>query len=344
MNEELQQILASAGARTEGASIASFGDAAGELQAAATGSVAVPLRHLGLIRASGEEAAVFLHNLLSNDVKNQAPGQARLNSLCSAKGRMLASLLVWRDGADYLLQLPADIREAIQKRLSMFILRSKLRVTDATEEFALFGLSGPAAATALDALACPVPQQRLEATAREGRIAIRLGDERFQVAVPAAQAAAAWNALLAAGLRPAGADAWAWLDIRDGLPTITAPVQEEFVPQMANFELIGGVSFGKGCYPGQEIVARTQYLGKLKKRMYRARVAAAQRPAPGTDLFSPDFGEQSCGKVVMATPAPLGGFEVLAVVQLSSREGGDVHLGATDGPRLEFAALPYEVN
>jgi folate-binding protein YgfZ len=173
---------------------------------------------------------------------------------------------------------------------------------------------------------------------------IRLGESRFILSVPAAAAAETFAALSGSGLAPAGTAAWQWLDIQAGWPLVTASTQEEFVPQMANFELLGGVSFKKGCYPGQEIVARTQYLGKLKKRMYRASVTANGLPAAGTDLYSPDLGEQSCGKVVTATPSPEGGYELLAVMQMSSHEGNDVHLGSPGGPQLAFRSLPYAVD
>jgi folate-binding protein YgfZ len=142
-----------------------------------------------------------------------------------------------------------------------------------------------------------------------------------------------------AGAVPAGTQAWQWLDIREGLPTVTQPVQEEFVAQMLNFDLIGGVSFNKGCYPGQEIVARTHYLGKLKKRMYRAYRAA--RPRGGHRHLRPDFGDQSAGKVVSAAPAPEGGYDALVVLQSSSADAGQAHLGAPDGPALAFLPLPY---
>jgi hypothetical protein len=140
--------------------------------------------------------------------------------------------------------------------------------------------------------------------------------------------------------KPVGATSWRWLEVAAGIPHITSFTQEEFVPQMANLELIGGVSFTKGCYPGQEVVARTKYLGKVKRRTYRAHVQG-NCPRPGTDLFSPDLPDQSCGKVIEAAPSPAGGCEMLASMLMSSAETGDVRLGSADGPRLEFRSLPY---
>jgi len=172
---------------------------------------------------------------------------------------------------------------------------------------------------------------------------IRLSDQRYQVVARAEAAASVWQQL-AAGARPVGTHVWHWLDIGAGVPRITRRTQEEFVPQMANFELIGGVSFQKGCYPGQEIVARTQYLGKLKRRMYLAHLSAPVAPQPGDHLYSPDLPEQSCGMVVNAAPAPGGGHDLLAVIQMTSADGGEVHLGAADGPRLQFKPLPYALS
>jgi hypothetical protein len=147
-------------------------------------------------------------------------------------------------------------------------------------------------------------------------------------------------AQLAAHATPVGMPAWRWLEIAAGIPHVTAATQEEFVPQMANLDLIGGVSFTKGCYPGQEVVARTKYLGKVKRRTYRALVQA-DCPSPGMDLFSPDLPNQSCGKVIESAPGPSGGCEMLASMLMSSAEGGDVRLGSENGPRLSFIALPY---
>lgn len=345
MNSAYESWLTDAGATVDGDRVLSFGDPERELLAGESGSVVVPLVHLGLVRVSGEDAANFLHNLFSNDVKSLTTSAARRNCFCTAKGRMLASFMTWRDTAgDIFLQPSADIVAGLQKKLSMYVLRSKAKLTDVTVEYCQFGLAGADAAHALEALGLPAPAEPLAVAHAEGTTVVRLDEARLVVAVPAAAGAARFAGLREAGLVAAGTHVWQGLDVRTGWPVITAATQEEFVPQMANFELIGGVSFNKGCYPGQEIVARTQYLGKLKKRMYRAFVAVSQPPAPATDLYSPDVGEQSCGKVVTSSPVSGGGHELLAVLQMSSHEGNEVHLGAPGGPLLEFRPLPYAVN
>lgn len=328
-------FLAPQGARLDDGQI-DFAD-----QPSPDATVLVPLVHLGLIRSSGEDAASFLHNLLSNDL-NKLPGErAQLSSFNSPKGRMLASLLIWRDGADVVLALSADIHAAMLKKLSMYILRSKAKLSDASAELALFGISGADSAAVLAAAGLPCPAEIMQQVAAGALRVIRVSADSLVVAVPAAEAPALFDTLRGAGAQPAGSARWTLAMIRAGVPLITAATQEAFVAQMLNFELIGGVSFQKGCYPGQEIVARTQYLGKLKKRMYRAHIDTTTPPVAGTDLYAADFGEQSAGQLVNVAPAPQGGFEALAVLQTSSHDSGEVRLGAPDGPVLRFLDLPY---
>jgi hypothetical protein len=281
----------------------------------------------GLIRASGEEAAQFLHNLLTNDIQHLAAGSARHAALCTAKGRMIASFLIWREGNDYLLMLSADILPGILKKLSMYVLRSKVKLADASAERTLIGIQGAKLG----------PAQPMTTAPSDSGTAIRLDADRVVLVLP--------SGTVPAGLPPAGGlEAWHLAEIRAGMPRITAKTQELFTPQMVNYELpaVGGVSFQKGCYPGQEIVARTQYLGKVKRRMYR--VGLDQAFEPGTDVFTPEAGEQHCGAVVLAAPAPGGGFESLLVVQSSGAEADAIHVGAPDGPKARLLTLPYAID
>jgi len=164
---------------------------------------------------------------------------------------------------------------------------------------------------------------------------VRVAAERFLVLAPAAD-----RARLASALADAGEEAWFLQEIRDGLPRVTLATQELFVPQMVNLERLGAVDFHKGCYPGQEIVARTQYRGALKRRMIRARVGSAA--AAGDELFAEDVAGQPAGVVVNAAAAPEGGSELLCVLQIGSIEcATTVHLRTADGPVLEPLALPY---
>ena len=338
MNPAWQTLLQENGARIAMNDVTDFGNPEAELQAARDGTVIVPLTHLGLIRAAGEDAAEFLHNLTSNDVKKLGAESAQYSSLNTPKGRMLASFLIWREDGGYVLQLSSDIQAAIHKKLSMYVLRSKVKLTDPGAELVVAGLAGPQAAALLQSLGASVPDANMGVRPFPGGTVVRLGDARFLLALRAETAAEAWKTL-AAGARPAGSPVWRWLDIRAGIPRISQPTQEEFVPQMTNLDLVGGVSFTKGCYPGQEIVARTRYLGKIKRRMFLAHADSA--PAIGAHVFAPETGEQACGMVVDAVPSPAGGVDMLAVIQISCAEAGGIRVESPAGPLLTLQSLPY---
>lgn len=321
------------------------GDLAGELKAARDATIVAPIADQGLIRASGEDAVSFLHNLLTNDITHIPADGARQAALCTAKGRMIASFLIWCEGADLLLQLSADILPAIHKKLSMYVLRSKVKLTDASDERVLIGVAGAQAESLVAGLGAQAGAA-MGTSVFSGGTAIRLDERRFVLAVESTAAESVWGKL-AAIARPAGLAAWRLNEIAAGQPRIVAATQEAFTPQMVNYELpgVGGVSFQKGCYPGQEIVARTQYLGKVKRRMYRGRLDSAF--PVGTDVFTPEAGAQHCGALVNVAPAPIeegGGYECLLVVQSSGMEAGEVHVGSPEGPKVAFLPLPYAID
>lgn len=301
------------------------------------------LTSLAVIRFSGADARAFLHGQLTCDVEALTLERSTYGSYCTPKGRMLATFLLWRSGEGYLMQLPATLRAAVQKRLSTFILRSKVTAVDATGEYELLGLSGKGAATFVRLVSAKAPDDIHAVTHTHGVTTLRLPGERFELVVPVAEAPRVKD-LLAHQAVVTDEQHWNWLDIRAGIPTLTAATQEEFVPQMANLDLIGGVSFTKGCYTGQEIVARMHYRGTLKQRMYRASIENGEPPHLGDKLYSAATGTQSCGMIVNAAPAPDGVFDVLAVMQISAAESGEVHLRSPEGPLLELQALPYKVS
>lgn len=342
MNQNWLDYLSTHAACIDAGEVVHFGNARSELGLAQADTILAPLTHFSLIRATGEEAATFLHNLLSNDVQHLDQNRAERASFCSPKGRMLADFLIWRDGQDVLLQLSADIQPAMLKKLSMYILRSKARLSDVSNELVLLGLAGSGVSEALKAIGAMLPAAPMETSRFPGGAVIRLDENRCQLVVSASAAEQIWRTLSAAA-RPVGTPVWRWFEIAAGIPHIRQETQDEFVPQMLNQDLLGGLSFTKGCYPGQEIVARTKYLGKVKRRTYRGRIDS-DCPAPGTDLYSADLPNQSCGKVIEAAPGPAGGCELLASMLMSSAEGGDIHVGAADGPRLAFLPSPYALD
>ena len=346
MNQDWQNFLAAQGAQIQHDIVSDFGDATAERLATRDGTVLCDLSQFGTLRASGEEAETFLQNLLSNDIRDVGSKRAQLSSLNSPKGRMLATLLIWRAGDDYLLQLPRVLCDAMRKKLSMYVLRAKVKITDASEEFISLGLSGADTQQILRARFGELPQTSLGCVGIEHGSVIKISDTRWQINATPQQAQLLWAAL-SAKARPVGSGCWDWLNIRSGIPVILPQTQEQFVAQMANLDLINGVNFKKGCYPGQEIVARTQYLGKLKRRMHLAHidtlahVDSAESPQAGDELFSADMEGQASGMLANAAAAPSGGYDVLAVLQTSSRETQTVHWKSLHGAALQFVPLPY---
>jgi tRNA-modifying protein YgfZ len=341
MTSGWQDFLLARGARIEAGALNHFGDAAAELRAVGEGGILAPLTHLGLLECSGEDAQTFLHGQLSNDLKQLGPGRSEYAAYCSAKGRMLANFTLWQEGQTYQLQLSRALLPAMQKRLAMYVLRARVKLVDVSESRALLGLAGKRAAEALREFFPVLPRQAHEIVrdAANGSL-IALPGERFELIAEIESAKRLWDRL-AEALTPVGAPCWEWLEIRNGIPLITPATQEQFVPQMANMELIGAVNFQKGCYPGQEIVARTQYLGQLKRRMVLAHVDAMTPPQAGDALFSSDLDAQASGMVVNAQAAPGGGYDLLAVVQTAGIAQAALHFQSADGPVLSIQPLPY---
>jgi hypothetical protein len=336
-----QDFLTRQGARIADGQVIDFGNPDAELAASNGGSVMADLSQLGLLAFSGEDTAEFLQSQFTNDVRGLHADGAAWNGYCSAKGRMLANFLMWKQGADTCLQLSGDIREPVLKRLKMFVLRSKTVGRDATDERVRLVLAGAQAEAALAVAGLPQPVAGMKTAANENGLTVQIGHGKYVLSLAPETAPAIWTTL-AKHAAPVGTAVWDWLRLTNGIPMITAATQDEFVPQMVNWETLGGVSFQKGCYPGQEIVARTQYLGKLKRRMYLAHVDGGDIPKPGDNLYTPDMDGQASGKVVNAAPAPEGGFDLLAVAQIESVAASQpIHLNTPDGPELKLKPQPY---
>ncbi|MGE0082390.1 MAG: folate-binding protein YgfZ [Thiohalomonadaceae bacterium] len=344
MHSEWQSFLVASGARLADGHVAHFGDATAERDAV-TGDVLADLSHFGLIAASGNDTVEFLQGQVTNDVRRVDESHSQLNSYCTPKGRILATFrLFYRDGVHY-LRMPAERVPFVLKRLRMYILRSQVLLEDASDALARFGIAGPRAASLLDeALGVQVPREDDGVLQTEDLVVVRTPGARFECHGTPDVLAALWRKL-AVHARPVGRDAWMLTEIRAGVPHVTDATSEAFVPQMLNLHAINGVSFRKGCYTGQEVVARMQYLGKLKRRMFLAHVDGAC-PAPGDELFAAETESgQGTGKVVNAQPAPGGGCDLLAVVLIEAVETGvPVRIGDAQGPALQFLPLPYTVD
>jgi len=301
------------------------------------------LKGQALIAFSGEDAAAFLHAQLTSDIMALAADRTQYGGYCSPKGRLLATLLLWRRPADILLQLPRDLREGVQERLSRYVLRSRVRITDASEQLRVFGIAGAGAASIVSTVGAADLVAAHESVDADAARITRLPGMRY-VAITEAERASSLRERLGKHAQQQAESLWTRLDIEAGVPSITAATQEQYVPQMVNLDLIGGVSYSKGCYPGQEIVARMHYLGRLKQRMYRVRVITTDRVSPGDALFSPDFGaEQASGSIVQAVACEDGAHEALAVVQIGSARSGALRFKSLNGPVLELLSLPYAI-
>jgi folate-binding protein YgfZ len=298
---------------------------------------AVRLADWGVIRATGEDARKFLHGQLTQDVEHLQPGRARLAGYCSPKGRLLATFVMWLPASDQvLLACSADLLGAVLKRLQMFVMRAKCKLSDASDELPLWGLAGTAA---LQAAGSPVDAMVWARQAPgEGAYGVRLADAvAFGTTVP--------RLLWVGGTPPAlpelPADTWRWLEVMSGVPRVTQATSEQFVPQMVNLELVDGVNFQKGCYPGQEVVARSQYRGTLKRRAQVLLSPVAL--LPGQEVFNDTDPEQPAGMVVLAGSVPGGQHAALVELKLSALLGGALHAGAASGPQLSLASLPYAI-
>jgi folate-binding protein YgfZ len=299
------------------------------------------LSHYGLIRVEGEDAEQFLQGQLTNDMREVTEDHSNLAGWCNAKGRMIASFRCFRHDGSFYLQTLSDTIPAILPRLSMYVLRSKVEISDVSDDWVRIGLTGECAEALLQPFFDELPEQVNGVQQQDGMILVRLPGTtpRFEVIGPSPQLKEIWQTAEGQA-QPSTNALWSWHEIRAGIPTLYPQTQESFVPQMTNLQLIDGVSFTKGCYIGQEVVARMQYLGKLKRRMYLAHVDTETPPQPGDELFAQgSTSRQGAGKVVDAQ-ARGEGYDLLAVIEIASAEENQVKLGE-DGPLLEILDLPY---
>jgi hypothetical protein len=294
-----------------------------------------PLPHLGVIRVEGEDAAKFLHGQLTQDFSLLGLAEARLAAFCSSKGRMQASFYGFkRSPTEILLVCSRDILATTLKRLSMFVLRAKAKLTDASNDYALFGLAG-------DAI------ESIAGSAQPAWAKVDIGNASVVFLYPAEGVRRALWLAPKAEAAPAGEvlseEDWAWGEVRSGVAMITAPIVEAFVPQMLNYESVGGVNFKKGCYPGQEVVARSQFRGTLKRRAYLVHSDAPMKA--GDEVFLASDATQPCGLVAQAAVTPsdsqASGFDAIVVLQVAAAEAGGLHLGSSSGPALVVAPPPY---
>ncbi|MFM9382428.1 YgfZ/GcvT domain-containing protein [Pseudomonas sp. UV AK001] len=298
------------------------------------------LSHEGVLAVRGADAGKFLQGQLTCNINYLSDDRASLGARCTQKGRMQSSFRIVLEGDGVLLAMAGELLEPQLADLKKYAVFSKSKLTEESASWVRFGLEHGDAA--LSSLGLELPVDTDSVVRHEGLIAIRVSPDRAELWAPADQADAI-KGKLSAQLSEAELNQWLLGQIRAGIGQVMPSTRELFIPQMLNLQAVGGVSFKKGCYTGQEIVARMQYLGKLKRRLYRVQLDASELPEPGTPLFAPSHGS-SIGEVVLAARAEKN-IELLAVLQAEAADAGDLHLGtAEEGPALHLLDLPYELD
>lgn len=343
MQQEWKSFLRQAGAVFDGDKVLHFGHPQDESTAA--GSFMTDLSHLGLIALTGEDAGTLLQNVLTNDIGEVNAQRSQLTGLCNPKGRLLAILRLFQWDTNFYLSLPHSLLEAVLKKLNMYVLRAQVSLIDASEQYCRLGLAGLQASDELRHCLGKAPTAVNEVYQTSSCCVLRVpGDPpRFEVVGEFDALQKLWSKLSKTAV-PVGTHFWELATIRAGIATIYPETQESFIPQQVNLELTEGVSFTKGCYPGQEVVARMHYRGKPSRRMFLAHMITDKRPQPGDPVYLADGKEgQTVGEIVTAQPAPEGGYDSLVVLQLASLEKGDMVWNSGNGPELTLRELPYEL-
>ncbi|NOX43220.1 MAG: folate-binding protein YgfZ [Gammaproteobacteria bacterium] len=346
MKTEWKIFLENAGALVENGCVQHFGNPTRELKVVNTGSIIADLSHVGLIAVYGDDAIKFLQGQFTNDLNEISENYSQLNGMCNPKGRMLAIFRIFQRSDRYYLRLPQELLQETIKKLRMYVLRSNVTLEEATDTFVRIGLSGPSSESQLKDVLGKIPETVNDVLQLDNLTVIRIPgiNPRFEIIGEIDNIQKLWSKLDVHSA-PVGADVWASIDVLAGIPTIYKETTDMFVPQMVNFDVVGGVNFKKGCYTGQEIVARMHYLGKLKKRMYLAHVSSTNKPLAGTPLYAKDSAnEQSVGNIVDTKPSTDGYYDLLTVIKKDNVEKYRITIGAIDGPEIEIKELPYSLD
>ena len=343
MNSIWQKYLTQLGAVIKNNQVVSFGSTCDPIYSIEH-TYLCELSILGVIHATGEEAQSFLHSQFTNDLNRVTSDLSQLSCYCNPKGRMLSIFRVYKKDADYYLILPRDVLEQTLSKLNMFKLRAKVELSNQSDELAIFGIAGPDTELILDELNLTLPQKIHQCVQTNNLTLIRLHSENIRVLVIAdPESAISIYKQLNDKISLATSHAWDLHDIYSGIPQVTSNISESFIPQMTNLDLIDGVSFSKGCYPGQEVVARTHYLGKPNRRMYRIQIADENPVEPAVNIFSPEDETQPVGKIVVAQKTSCDSSEALVVLRTEKENDKDLHLGSISGPKVSIQSLPYSL-
>ncbi len=344
MLQPWKQLLIDAGAEFADDKLVSFGHPEDERKIPPQGDMVCDLSHLGMIRVQGEDATDFLQNQLTNDIKLVTESKAQLSAWCNPKGRTIATFIIHQSEGDYYLSLSADLMEYVLKRLKMYVMRSKVELTDVTESIVHFGFSGSQVLENWDAC-CDVELATADydVVKSGGLSLVKIPgvEPRYEVVGGFEEASNLWQKITAYAT-PVSGEAWNYLNIASGLPVVAKASQEAWIPQMLNLQIIDGVNFQKGCFPGQEIVARLKYLGKNKRRAFRLEIATDQVPEVG-ELIIAEGETAEAGKVLNAVLNPAGHVEVLAVLKIAMADK-PLTLATADGASAKVLELPFSVD
>lgn len=306
---------------------------------AKSSNVLCDLSHLGLLEISGADAITFLQGQVTNDVKLLVGNNAHYSAYCTPKGRMLALFLAFAHFDHIHLQFNRELLEPIMKRLKMYVMRSKVEIKDVSDSIVRFGINGPQAASILALSHANIPSQDYELMSSENCTILKLptidGCHRFEIFTDGINAPAIWDALKA-HCQLVNKPCWDWLEIQAGIPDVTPRTQEQFVPQMLNLDIINGISFKKGCYTGQEIVARTHYLGSVKRRTYLASLTSDIAPTEGDKIH--DGAQNEIGQIVRVAPNITNGFDALIEMRIDAHQAG---INFWNDVPISLRPLPY---
>jgi folate-binding protein YgfZ len=344
MNTEWEKFLSARNATLKNNHIENFGHSITEEQEAFSNLVLADLSHYALIKASGEDVIDFLQGQFTNDIKLVSDNLSQLSAYCNPKGRILANFRVFKRDEDFILRLHEDILEPTLKRLRMFVMRSKVELLDSSDELMRIGIAGENASTKLSAIFTRLPENTDEAVTENDTTIIKLAGTvpRYEVYGPLEMIKSLWETLEKDAVN-IGKNSWDLLTIRAGIPEIVTGTVEAFVPQMVNLQAINSLSFTKGCYPGQEVVARMHYLGKVKRRLYIASAETDTLPIPGQSIVTGAESEEKAGQIVMASWSGDNIVELLAVLIIEKAENEALHIESHAGPSLTLADLPYSL-
>ena len=296
----------------------------------ANNNVLCNLSHLGLLEISGADAVTFLQGQVTNDVNLLNGSNAHYSAYCNPKGRMLALFLAFAHYDHLHLQFNRELLESIMKRLKMYVMRSKVDIKDVSDSIIKFGLNGPQASSMLALVFSKIPTEDYELVSLENGAILKLpsfnADARYEIFSDAVNAPIIWDTLKA-NCQIVEKPYWDWLEIQAGIPDVTLKTQEQFVPQMLNLDILNGINFKKGCYTGQEIVARTHYLGSVKRRTYLAEITAESQldiaPQAGDKVL--DSSHNEVGQIVRIAPNLANGFDALIEMRIEAQQAGRVY-------------------